>query len=283
MLEKVHGTNFCLSTNGIVIRRAKRTAWLDDGDTSFFPTDDVVSRLEKSILQMHAIFTEKSGGAKPCVLFVYGELYGGSIQSEIFYQEEMDFVVFDALFGETWTDHIDLMRLCDKVGLKCLRPLMEGRLNKCFDFSADFQSSLGPDAAEGYVVKCSRELAVTDARGKIVRAVAKRKSERFLEVVQCGATSEEQQLQCYITSGRLTNVLSKQGPQNAASPAVRAQLERLLIEDAIEEASLQDPRLAKWVAAAGTSRVKALLENKSAEIVSQWAAAEGKKKGRKKK
>ncbi len=44
VVEKVHGSNFCIASNGTRTRYAKRTSWLAADDDSYFGLGDVVLR-----------------------------------------------------------------------------------------------------------------------------------------------------------------------------------------------------------------------------------------------
>lgn len=89
--EKVHGANFSfwLSKNGegVDLQVAKRSGFISEGE-KFFNYKPVVEKYKEQLKQM---FIDLSVDT----LVVYGELFGGNIQSGMCYQEDQDFVAFD--------------------------------------------------------------------------------------------------------------------------------------------------------------------------------------------
>ena len=242
VLEKVHGSCFCLSTDGTIIKVAKRNAWIENDDTTYFDFSNVRKQYDEAIMKLHALLSHGDGPARK--LFVYGELYGGDVQSELFYRTEIEFLAFDILYDGVFLDYKEALNLFEQVGLPCMKPLFEGPLNKCFDFPVDFSSevSQGKVPAEGYIVKAVKELSIKDTRGRTVRAVAKRKSLKFAEKVSAGVTvkgRERQALQGWVTDGRLCNVLSKEGRRKPAPEELAEKLAKDAAEEAREDAVLR--------------------------------------------
>lgn len=90
--EKVHGANFSfwvykdVDTKEIDIKCAKRSGWIEE-DEKFFNY--------KSVLEKYRPTLEKLRGDVLDNFVIYGELFGGNIQSGMCYSLEQDFVAFD--------------------------------------------------------------------------------------------------------------------------------------------------------------------------------------------
>ena len=102
--EKVHGANFSfrmteehLSVEGIglcstvVIKCAKRSGWIED-DEKFFNYRPVLEKYRDSLERLYYHLSGTHGYNE---VVVFGELYGGNIQSGMCYQEDQDFIAFD--------------------------------------------------------------------------------------------------------------------------------------------------------------------------------------------
>lgn len=94
--EKVHGANFSFwvtkDDDGVInIKCAKRSGWIEE-DEKFFNYRPVLEKYKDSLegLCKHLNTTH---GYKEVV--VYGELFGGNIQSGMCYPEDQDFIAFD--------------------------------------------------------------------------------------------------------------------------------------------------------------------------------------------
>lgn len=90
--EKVHGANFSfwvyknVETKEIDIKCAKRSGWIEEGEKFFN---------YKSVLEKYRPMLEKLRGDVLDNFVIYGELFGGNIQSGMCYSLEQDFVAFD--------------------------------------------------------------------------------------------------------------------------------------------------------------------------------------------
>ena len=102
--EKVHGANFSfwlteehLSVEGIGlcstinIKCAKRSGWVEE-DEKFFNYRPVVEKYRDSLERMYYHLSSTHGYNE---VVVYGELFGGNIQSGMCYPEQQDFIAFD--------------------------------------------------------------------------------------------------------------------------------------------------------------------------------------------
>ena len=90
--EKVHGANFSfwvykdLKSGKIDIKCAKRSGWIEDGEKFFN---------YKLVLEKYRPMLEKLRDDQLDDFVMYGEMYGGNIQSGMCYKLEQDFVAFD--------------------------------------------------------------------------------------------------------------------------------------------------------------------------------------------
>lgn len=93
--EKVHGANFSFWLSEVDselnIRCAKRSGWIED-DEKFFNYKPVLEKYRDSL---ERLFYHLSGTHGYETIVVYGELYGGNIQSGMCYKEDQDFIAFD--------------------------------------------------------------------------------------------------------------------------------------------------------------------------------------------
>lgn len=91
--EKVHGANFSFwlseENNEVIIRCAKRSGWIEDSE-KFFNYKPVLDKYKQSLITLYQDLSVDT-------LVVYGELYGGNIQSGMCYKEEQDFIAFDVI------------------------------------------------------------------------------------------------------------------------------------------------------------------------------------------
>lgn len=93
--EKVHGANFSFwlsEINGeILIHCAKRSGFIEDGE-KFFNYKPVLEKYRDNLEKLFYHLSETHGYKS---VVVFGELYGGNIQSGMCYKEEQDFIAFD--------------------------------------------------------------------------------------------------------------------------------------------------------------------------------------------
>lgn len=122
VLEKVHGSCFLLATDGVVVKAAKRTAWLEEND-GYHDVSAIVDMYSERLKKSHG---ELNPPGKPSqVLYVFGELYGSSVQDEIYYGPDLAFICFDMALGTTFLDYSHVLTLCAAVELPCLQPLFK--------------------------------------------------------------------------------------------------------------------------------------------------------------
>lgn len=89
--EKVHGANFSFhvyrSEEGVEVKCAKRSGFIEQ-DEKFFNYRSVLDKYKEALINIHENVLDND-------FILYGELFGGNIQSGMCYTLEQDFVAFD--------------------------------------------------------------------------------------------------------------------------------------------------------------------------------------------
>ena len=188
--EKVHGANFSfwvyknVETKEIDIKCAKRSGWIEE-DEKFFNY--------KSVLEKYRPMLEKLRGDVLDNFVIYGELFGGNIQSGMCYSLEQDFVAFDMRWiNEDGSlglplDKLTMLTLKDDYNLP-VTPLIgvydtfEEALAVEESFTSklirqDFDGEEEHKETEGIVIEPNN--AVYEPNGS--RVYLKKKTKRFLE------------------------------------------------------------------------------------------------------
>lgn len=106
-----------------------------------------------------------------------------------------------------------------------------------------------PNLAEGVIIKSIKNTYVHNTKGKLIRAIVKKKIEQFEEQTKAqddnhkkAATAQQSKslILSFITENRLNNVISKIGRSNG-SKAQRANLQQLLVQDALDSFYEKNP------------------------------------------
>jgi Rnl2 family RNA ligase len=206
--EKIHGANFCLVTDGAVLRCAKRKAYLDP-DEDFFGHRAVLDRNAGAILDLGAQVRKDHPGV--AWVFVYGELFGGAyphpdvppdpsvqpVQTGVHYAPTIELCAFDLGvlrdgYGETrrYIDYDEAAERLRAAGLLHAEPLFRGSYEEAIAYPLGFESTIPAalglpplppgNKAEGVVVKPVREAVLPQGKGAI-RPVVKKKIAEFAE------------------------------------------------------------------------------------------------------
>lgn len=89
--EKVHGANFSFhvyrSESGVEIKCAKRSGFIEQ-DEKFFNYRSVLEKYKEVLINIHENVLDND-------FILYGELFGGNIQSGMCYTLDQDFIAFD--------------------------------------------------------------------------------------------------------------------------------------------------------------------------------------------
>jgi hypothetical protein len=112
--------------------------------------------------QMQERFAEKFG-TDPVT--IYGEGFGGKIQSGTKYSPTSIFAAFDVRVGDFWLRHPDFIQVCESLGIPQVPQIEKTRFEPCWtldeaiDYArAGFNSTYGPFPAEGVIAKPTTEL-----------------------------------------------------------------------------------------------------------------------------
>lgn len=229
--EKVHGANFSFHVKvedgrALEVKAGKRTGFIEE-DESFYgcrPVIDKYAKSVKSFAEALLIFMQ----IKDAVVSIYGELYGGNVQSGMPYTKEKDFIAFDATVNGQPIHKLYLISLLERHSIP-LVPLiaLTDSLTEALELNESFTSKLlcedfnGPEhhkEAEGLVI----EPVIPALLPCGSRVYFKKKTKRFLEKggnkVQKPQVTLNEELQEiltealeYINESRYSSVVSKVG------------------------------------------------------------------------
>ena len=236
-LEKIHGTNYSLQTNGLDVVPCRRTASLGN-DTNFMNHIQVFNKIKDDIIKLFNIVSKKYTDTK--YIQLYGELFGGYYDGKspegttkiqkMNYCPFNDFMAYDlkiTKFDKSfYMDYKDLLEIIDDSFSFKLVPLIAVdsyqnimKLDPKFETKVPSYYNLNKlenNFAEGYVIKPITEHTFTNG----YRIIFKYKNPDFLEVKNKSEHKNKEILdysysQCfenmnnYITNTRFDNLLSK--------------------------------------------------------------------------
>ncbi|CAM3887889.1 MULTISPECIES: RNA ligase family protein [Flavobacterium] len=267
--EKVHGANFSFYTDGVTIKIAKRTDFVDEEET-FFNAHEVAKRYKENVLE--AFKTVQSEFQETQFIVIFGELFGGNynhkdvpvvknaikVQKGVDYCPENDFYAFDIKVNGTHYLTVDSANsVFEKTGFFYAKTLFEGTLEEAFRYPNEF-NSLIPDwlglpkmemnICEGVIIKPN----VPKYFGNGSRVILKNKNDKWAEVGRNNKPKKEHKedyfsgeaqniweaIQNYITMNRLYNVLSKEGEFH---PKMIGKLVGLFSQDVIADFKKDHP------------------------------------------
>ena len=261
--EKVHGANFSFFTDGKEVKIAKRTEFIQEDET-FFNAQKVAVKYHDKVLQLF----EKVKEDFPDILtlVVYGELFGGhykhlevakvkdaiKVQKGIDYAPYNDFYAFDIkLNGTHYLDVATTNSFFETLNFFYAKTLFEGSLEDALKYPNEFNSKI-PDwlglpklennIAEGVII---RPIHIKYF-GNGSRVILKNKNEKWSEKtrVRKDKTNQKEvvfndntqavwdEIQTFITTNRLYNVLSKEGEFN---PKMMGKLTGLFAQDVLKD------------------------------------------------
>ena len=311
--EKIHGANFCLATDGVEIRAAKRKAFLD-GDEDFFGHRAMLERNAEAVRRVFALAHARDPQISR--VLVYGELFGGGyphpevpadpavqpVQTGCFYSPTIEICAFDlrlihagAEEGE-YADYDEAAAIFAGAGLFHARPLFRGSYEDAVAFPIGFEShvpallGLPPIAgnkAEGVVIKPVRPVVVPRRAGSI-RPVIKRKipefsedarfhqAEKWAPPVVTGGVLEQLLWEVYplVTETRLDAAISKVGRPQPGDTARRAQILALVIEDLTTEIRERQPSLLGRLNMADAAALTAAIAGEATALVDLYLPVE---------
>jgi Rnl2 family RNA ligase len=158
VLEKIHGANLSLTTDGKDVKFASRTMFLnDDSFTQFFKVNKTLDYLTSTVKD---IFNNEFPDAKSVI--IYGELFGGlypgiktnskHIQKGVFYSPKHHFYAFDLYVSSlndekrgiinNYINYDKCVEIFTKYGLFYAEPLLRGTFTECIKWSNSHKSDI---------------------------------------------------------------------------------------------------------------------------------------------
>lgn len=139
--EKLHGANFSFWCDGTEVKVASRTQFVDG---TFFNCQAVINRYQEQVM---LLWLNESMGDDRTTLVVYGELFGGNIQKEVYYGEK-DFRAFDVVVNGFRLSKSIAQQGCLEVGIPFVPVIHIGTFTECLALPNTFKSLLTPDGYE---------------------------------------------------------------------------------------------------------------------------------------
>jgi len=206
--EKVHGANFCVITDGLMVRCAKRRRLLDEGER-FFHHHTVLKRIQEPVKAAFVLVKERYATTK--WVMIYGELFGGcyphpdvapdpavqAVQTGVYYSPTIAFYAFDLALQEgddactrRYLDYDQALEIFQTVQLFHAQPLFIGKWHDANRYAVGFDSTIPallslpplpqPNPAEGIVIKPVTSILIETKKGQI-RPIIKKKIAQFAE------------------------------------------------------------------------------------------------------
>lgn len=151
--EKVDGTNIRIHWDGHQVTFGGRT------DKAQIPAHLMNRLIELFAGEVNAQMFEQKFGETEVTL--YGEGYGPKIQNGGAYREEVDFILFDVLIGDTWLRRDDVDNIAAYFAIDSVPTLFKGTIQEGVDYVLSHeQSFIGRKGAvlEGLVGRPTIEL-----------------------------------------------------------------------------------------------------------------------------
>jgi len=124
--EKVDGTNIRIHWDGHKVYFGGRT------DNAQLPTP-LVQELNRLFLGItnEELFEQKFGESN---VVLYGEGYGGKIQSGGAYSKEQKFILFDVLVGDTFLDRTNVEEIAKVFNVEVVPVVLQGTIQQAVDY-----------------------------------------------------------------------------------------------------------------------------------------------------
>jgi Rnl2 family RNA ligase len=235
VLEKIHGCNFMLQTDGTIVQAGSRNKFVSDFDlVHFHHCGEIVEKYKENMLDLFKMINRE----KECKeLIVYGELFGGQypgfpqtkpVQKEILYCPKVNFAGMDVRIDSKFTSKTECNKWLESSGILFIPSLFIGTKEEAFAYSEEnydkpstIPSLLGlseiantANTREGHVIQPEN---VYYAGGKSDRVIFKHKNEKWCErsaKVKPISKSEMAETELFktacemITQNRMTNIIS---------------------------------------------------------------------------
>lgn len=263
VLEKIHGSNFSIFTDGIDVKAARRGAFLSDDDLpKFYSADKIVERYKPYMLKMHNELCKQSNS----VMILRGELFGGiyfnmptkvkRVQKGVEYCPTHEFIVFDISLDGEYMEWDRIEELLVKYEFLFTKPLFRGSYKDSEKWSSDNKesdttipalfglqkSSHRKNIREGHVLRPVKP-AYIDAEFIILKDKSDhfREISRPKEILDGRGRSPSKPLQkvvLYLTPQRLDNLFSKLLPEEYEQFTTKKNLHKIanyLAKDALDD------------------------------------------------
>jgi Rnl2 family RNA ligase len=253
--EKIHGANiqFIFDHEGNFSSVASRNRVLDVNE-SFYGVWNVIERMEKEgfFFRMKDYISRIISLNPGDTVNLFGELYGGNIQSGVWYGEEQSIRFFDIIIaGEIWSQDLFMTIFHNAIPdfERYIVPVFKDALftlDEVLDLDVNVNSILTPSGydkeniCEGVVAKPYFKV-IQDKYGSIL--YIKKKNEKFKErsktkkkvdiEVNSNVVRLMEDFASYINTNRLDSVFSKEGPISDISEL--GKYLKLIMEDARED------------------------------------------------
>jgi Rnl2 family RNA ligase len=303
--EKIHGANFCLVTDGAVVRPAKRKAFLGPGE-DFFGHEELLDRIAPRVLALASDL--RAGDAAVELVNVHCELFGGGyphpevpavegvapVQTGCWYCPGIEVCVLDVAVlaaGERrYLDFDEVAALSEAAGLLYARALFRGPYEEAIAHPLGFESTLPAllglpalpgNKAEGVVVKPASAVRVPRRAGW-VRPVIKRKIAEFAEDErfhgaekwaaprQAGAGALEvlrYEVSCLVNEARLAAAVSKVGRVAPGDRARAREVMMLVVDDLTSELSAKHGAQVRGLRGEEAAALRAYVEGEARALV----------------
>jgi Rnl2 family RNA ligase len=283
VMEKIHGANLALASDGDEVRAAKRKALLDPGD-EFFGWGAILERYGDAVRALAKSVAADDGDVASVI--VYGELFGGGyphpdvaavagvepVQTGVWYAPGIEWRAFDVAVvrhgAASMFDWEAAEPLFAKTGVPYVRPLLVGKMNDAQNYALGFETRIPAELglpridgnrAEGIVIKPARAVTVDS---EPVAPRIKRKLEEFAEderfhgaqkwsAATRGGTKQPtastlllDALRARINEPRIHAARSKIGRVRRDDRKRRAELQAMVIDEVLDE--VQSMHSAEW-------------------------------------
>lgn len=199
--EKVHGTNTSFVYDGKELKFAKRTAFIQDGE-SFYNYEELVETYRDKVIWLSKDVLDRYPDCEQVTIF--GELFGGlytsnevkqnrkltQIQKGVCYTPNHEFYGFDiyvssADSGKYLPVH-EVNELFEKHGFFYAKTIFEGSLEECLQYPNEFQSKISQwlglpqiegNICEGIVIRPLETMYLANGS----RVIIKSKNAKFAE------------------------------------------------------------------------------------------------------
>lgn len=266
--EKVHGANACFVTDGRDVRFAKRTGFVEAGE-SFYDYEEMLERYKERVLQLFTRVKAKYPDTESVI--VYGEMFGGRyphpdvknngrimcIQKGVFYSPTHEFYGFDCYVRNVeygrYLPVYETNGFLEEAGILYAKTLFEGTFDACLSYPNAFQSRIAEwlalppiedNVCEGIVIRPVEPLFFRNGSRVLLKnknskfaekkSVKKRQPSLFVEPTYSPELVELEAIaESYVTENRLNNVISKIG--TVSLPKELGRLIGLLSKDAQDD------------------------------------------------